>query len=156
ATLALAGFTAFFLAFAPAAVSKPTAPAPALWRIDGPQGDIYFFGSIHILPKGLQWRRPELDAALAEAQQLVFELDLDQAQDINVMGALVAKLGFLPPDQSLHKMLAPERRHQLDDLATSLGLDPQRMDRMRPWFAAITLSSLSIIKQNTKPGEPLN
>jgi uncharacterized protein YbaP (TraB family) len=67
--------------------------------------------------------------------------------------ALLGKFGFLPPGQSLHKMMAPERRAKFDEVAKSLGLDPDRMDRFRPWFAAITLSSLSIIKQNMKPGE---
>ena len=52
-------------------------------------------------------------------------------------------------------MLAPERRAKFDEIAKSFGLDPVRMDRFRPWFAAITLSSLSMLRQNSKPGEPL-
>src|SRR5437868_11910714 len=98
--------TALLLVLAPApAVSKTNAPAPAIWKIAGPQGDVYLFGSIHILPKGFAWRGAELEAAMAAAQQLVFELDLDQAEDPKTMGALVAKFGFLPRGQSLHAML---------------------------------------------------
>ncbi len=133
--------------------SAHATPQPALWKIDGPAGHVYFFGSIHILPKDYTWRTPELEAALTAAQQLVFELDIDQARDMKTMGGLIARLGLLPAGQSLHKMLAPERRAQFDTVAKSLGLDPARLDRMRPWLAAITLSTLSIAKQNTKPGE---
>jgi uncharacterized protein YbaP (TraB family) len=158
AAFLVAAAVALFFVFAPvtAREATSTAAAPALWKIDGPQGDIYLFGSIHILPNGFQWRRPELEAALAQAQQLVFELDLDEAQDPKTMGALVAKYGFLPPDHSLHKMLAPEHRRKLDEVARSFGMNPLVLDRMRPWLAAVTLSSFAIIKQNTKPGEPLN
>ncbi len=149
--------TAFaaFLALAPLS-ARETAPTPALWKIDGPSGDIYFFGSIHILPEGYQWRRPAMEAALQQAQRLVFELDLDAAKNPTTMGGIIMKYGFLPPDQDLHRMLAPEHRAKLDATAQSLGLTPAIVGRMRPWLAAITLTSLSLVKQNTKPGKPMN
>jgi uncharacterized protein len=148
----LAGVAAAFLAVAPLTAAEPRV-APALWKIDGPQGDVYLFGSIHVLPKGLSWRPPALDQALNEAQRLVFEINLDQAKNPAVMLPLVSKHGLLPQDQSLRKMLAPENRKKFDEVATSLGLMPQNLERMRPWFAALTLSSLSVMKQLKKPGE---
>ncbi len=140
------------LAAAPAVAREATKPEPALWKIDGPNGNIYLFGSIHLLPKGFAWRRPELDAALLQAQQLVFELDLDAAQDAAAKTELIAKHGFLKPGESLHAMLAAEHGERLDAVATSLGLNPAAIDRMRPWLAAVTVNSLSILKQNSKPG----
>jgi uncharacterized protein YbaP (TraB family) len=143
----LAGVAAFLIVFAPVTAREAPA-APALWKIDGANGDVYLFGSIHILPKGFAWRRPELEAALKEAQRLVFEIDIDQAKNMGTMSALLAKYGFLPSDKSLHKMLAPEHRKKLDAVATSLGMPPAALDRMRPWLAAVTLTSLSLLKQN--------
>jgi uncharacterized protein YbaP (TraB family) len=147
----LAAFAAFLLTIQPLA-GRETPAKPALWKIDGANGDVYFFGSIHILPKGFAWRRPELDAALNAAQRLVFEIDIDKAKDLGAMSALLAKYGFLRPDQSLHKMLAPEHRKRLDAVASSLDLPPAYLDRMRPWLAAVTLTSLALLKQNTKGG----
>ncbi len=155
AAFLFAGFAAFLFVLAPVAAREAEAK-PALWKIDGPAGDIYFFGSIHILPKGFRWRTPELEAALAEASRLVFELNLDEAKDQAAMAGLVAKYGFLPPDQSLHKMLAPEHRRKLGEVAKSFGLNPIAIDRMRPWLAAITLSALAVIKQSSEPGEPVS
>jgi uncharacterized protein len=71
---------------------------------------VFLFGSIHILPKGLQWRRPELEAALNQAQRLVFEINMDEAMDPLATMGLLTKIGFLPPDKSLRKMLALEHR----------------------------------------------
>ncbi len=150
-----AAIIALLLVIAPVTSRESTAN-PALWKIDGPNGDIYLFGSIHILPKGTAWRRPELEAALQQAQRLVFELDLDEAKNPAASIALVSKYGFLPPDKSLFRMIAPEYRAQLVEAAKTFGLPEATMDRMRPWLAAITLTSLNIVKQTTKKGDPLN
>jgi uncharacterized protein len=155
AAMYTAAIIALLLVFAPVTARESTAN-PALWKIDGPNGDIYLFGSIHILPKGTVWRRPELDAALQQAQRLVFELDLDEAKNPAASIALVSKYGFLPPDKSLFKMIAPEYRAQLVEAAKTFGVPEAAMDRMRPWLAAITLTSLNIVKQTTKKGDPLN
>jgi uncharacterized protein YbaP (TraB family) len=140
------------LSVAPGIARETAKPQPALWKVDGPNGDIYLFGSIHLLPKGFAWRRPELDAALLQAQQLVFELDLDAAQDPKAKTLLIAKHGFLKPGESLRTMLAPEHVERLDAVVKSLGIEPATIDRMRPWLAAVTLNSYAIIKQNSKPG----
>jgi uncharacterized protein YbaP (TraB family) len=154
---AIAAFTLFaFLFVAATAMARDTTASPAIWKIDGEKGDIYFFGSFHILPKDLVWRTPALEAALAAAQQLDFEVDLDQAQDPAIMGDLVARYGFLPPDKSLRKMIAVEYRARLEAVATELGLPIAAVDRMRPWLAALTITSLTALKQTAKPGEKLN
>src|SRR6185436_19829808 len=108
---------ALLVSLASVSAREVAAPTPALWRVEGPKGDIYFFGSMHLLPKALAWRSPALEGALKEADQLVFELDMDQAQSEQAMGDLVVKYGFLPRSESLHEMLAPEHRERLDAVA---------------------------------------
>lgn len=156
AATSAAALVALLFVFAPV-TARETAATPALWKVAGQNGDIYLFGSIHILPKGLRWKRPELEAALQRAQRLVFEIDLDEAMNPAATMGIVTQLGFLPPDKSLRKMLAPEYRVKLDKLATSLDLPPASVDRMRPWLAAITLTSLSLVKQSSKnDGKPVD
>lgn len=143
----IAGFVATLLAFAVMAALLVCAPAgardteatPALWKVDGPSGHVYFFGSIHVLPKGSVWRSRELDVALAAAQQLVFEVDVDEAQNPKEMSLLVKKYAFLQRGESLHAMLTPGHSERLDAVARSVGLEPSTVDRMRPWLAAMTL-----------------
>jgi len=150
---AIAAFTLFaFLFVAATAMARDTTASPAIWKIDGEKGDIYFFGSFHILPKDLVWRTPALDAALNVANQIVFEVDFDQAQDASVMGDLVARYGFLPPDKSLRRMIAVEYRAKLEATAADLGLPIASVDRMRPWLAALTITSLTAIRQTSRTG----
>ena len=150
---AIAAITLFaFLFVAATAMARDTTASPAIWKIDGEKGDIYFFGSFHILPKDLVWRTPALDAALNVANQIVFEVDFDQAQDASVMGDLVARYGFLPPDKSLRRMIAVEYRAKLEATAADLGLPIASVDRMRPWLAALTITSLTAIRQTSRTG----
>ena len=152
--LALCAFT-LIATFSPVSAENART-RPALWKIHGVTGDVYLFGSFHILPEGLDWRHSELERALQSAQRLEFEIDLDESQNVAVMGGLVQRYGLLPPGQSLFKILAPEYRKKLDDTVTSLGLAPASIDRMRPWLVALTITSLSIVKQNTKPGDEID
>ncbi len=145
---------AIVLIAAPAHGRESTA-GPALWKVDGDKGDIYFFGSIHILPPDLGWQTPELEQALKVAQKIHFEIDIDEASNPQVMGDLVTRFGFLPQGTSLRRMLAPEYRSKFDTVARSLGLSAEAMDRMRPWLAAITLTTLQATQQMTgKAGPP--
>jgi hypothetical protein len=147
-TCAMAAVALLFV-FAPVTARESTA-TPALWKIDGPAGDIYLFGSIHILPKGLKWRTPALDAALQQAHKLTFEIDIDAAKDTAAMMPLIAKLGFLPADQSLRKMLAPEHWTRLETIAKEYAMRPEILDRMRPWLVAMTLSAAAAAKHMAK------
>ena len=62
------------MAAAPVALAKPP-----VWVVHSGQTTIVLFGSIHLLPAGLDWRPPQLDAALATAGELWFELPIDAA-----------------------------------------------------------------------------
>jgi uncharacterized protein YbaP (TraB family) len=151
ASLAFAVSLAFLVVIAPAA-ARDSRVAPALWKIETAKGRVWLFGSFHILPKNMVWHTPDLDAALQQAQELVFEINMDDAQDPSKMGALVRDFGFLPPGQSLHRMLATEYRAKLDATLKDLGLPAAGIDRMRPWLAALTITSLSAMRQTSKTG----
>jgi len=141
----------------PTPAASEVAPSPAIWKIEGANGSrVYLFGSIHILPQGFVWRTPALEAAINSAQHLVFEINIDEAKNPLLMMAMTAKFGMLPKGESLHRLLAPERRAQFDQVVTSLGLNPSRLDRMTPWLAAMTIAQLAAAKQSLQPGQKLN
>ncbi|MBI1212896.1 MAG: hypothetical protein GC190_15650 [Alphaproteobacteria bacterium] len=144
-----------FVALLPTRAADTTAPSPAIWKIDGPNGRVFLFGSIHILPSGFTWRTPALEAAMNSAQHMVFEINIDEVKNPLYMMAMTARFGMLPKGESLHRLLSPERRKQFDEVVTSLGLSPTRLDRMTPWLAAMTISSISAAKQSLKPGQTL-
>ena len=117
--------------------SVPSAAAePALWRIADEDSEIWLFGTVHVLPRSLQWRGPRFEAAFAAAEELVTETDVD-ADDY---AALVSQYGALPPGApDLNTQLGADAT-RLAGVSRSLNIDPAALQRDRPWFAAIRLS----------------
>lgn len=111
---------------------------PALWTVHGPKGTAYLFGSIHALPPEVDWHTKEIDAAMAKADVLVFELAMDEGFKERVQ-AYVRERGTLPPGQHLRELLTPDTRKEFDADIADLGIAPAAVDRMRPWLAALTI-----------------
>lgn len=149
ATLSLCALA--LVAAMPALARDAAVATPALWKIDGPNGDVYLFGSVHLLPKGVNWRTPAIDSALKQAQTVTFEIELDDAKNFAESQRLIGKLGLLPQGTTLRKMLAPEHRAKFERVATAVGLAPQILDGFRPWLAAVTISVQWIVSKGYDP-----
>jgi uncharacterized protein YbaP (TraB family) len=122
----------------PAQARSPQPGHPALWEVSDPDTTIYLFGTIHRLPDGLEWRTPELDQAMASAQELVVETIVDEKNPAKLMGVM-ASLGFaqgLPP---LAERVPAAQRPTLAAAIKQSGFPPQALDRMKTWTAAIIL-----------------
>ncbi len=130
------GLTALAAATVLIATPAPAAAEPAVWTIRDADSTIVLFGSVHLLPAGLDWRPATLDAALAEADDLWFETLTDDAAS----GLAARRLGVLPAGDSLMTRLTPQGRARLQRQGERLGLSPAAVDHLRPWLADLTLS----------------
>jgi uncharacterized protein YbaP (TraB family) len=148
-----ASLAALSIAFSPAATRDAAAQvdAPALWRVAGPKGNVFLFGSFHLLPADVKWRTPAVESALNEAAVVVFETDFAGAQDPRVSQALIAKYGFLPPGQTLRSVLSTSTNAELEKTATDLEIPPPSLAPLRPWLAALTLGLQFAIHQGFDP-----
>ncbi len=148
-----ASLAALSIAFSPVATRDAAAQvdAPALWRIAGPKGNVFLFGSFHLLPADVKWRTPAVESALNEAAVVVFETDFAGAQDPRVSQALIAKYGFLPPGQTLRRVLSTSTNAELEKTATDLEIPPPSLAPLRPWLAALTLGLQFAIHQGFDP-----
>jgi uncharacterized protein YbaP (TraB family) len=132
--LAAGLLAALALGAAPAAQAKPP-----VWVVHAGGATITLFGSIHLLPAGLDWRSPALDAALAGANELWFELPIDAATNDEASQQSIAR-GALPKGRSLIAMMTADQAKHLVDAGVSLNCAPEALDRMQPWMADLTLS----------------
>lgn len=132
------------LALAGCAAQEASA-RPPIWVVRDADSELVLFGSVHVLPPGLAWRPAELDAALAKADDLWFELPIDPGSEAKV-GQLAAAKGMLPPDQSLTKMLSPDGAQRLEKAAADLGVSMAVLDRLEPWFAEVALAGAQFMK----------
>lgn len=133
--LALAALVA---ACAPAPVQAK--PRPAVWVVRDADSEMTLFGSVHVLPPGLDWRPEALDAALAEADDLWFELPVDPGTEAQA-AALALRHGMMPPGQALADTLDPESLARLQRLAQRHDLPMATLAQLKPWFAEVLVAA---------------
>ena len=135
---------------APVAQQQPAPPParPAMWKVADADTTIYLFGTIHALPKGIEWFDGKIAAAFENSQELVTEIvETEPAQ----MQKAVLATGVLPAGKSLRDMLAPRQKADFEAALMANGLPVQTFDRMKPWYAAVFLSTLPILQGGFDP-----
>lgn len=128
--------------------AAPTAGAakPALWKVSDADTTIYLFGTIHLLPEGLEWQTPVLRRALAESDALVIEAVLGDDPTKQVQALM--KLGVRPGLPPLAERVPADKRAALTKLVADAGVPAAVLDRMETWAAALTLVAVSLQKMN--------
>jgi uncharacterized protein len=123
-----------------ALLASPALAAPPVWTVRDADSEIVLFGSMHVLPKDLDWRPPALDAALSRADDLWFEVPMDAAADRR-MQDLAGAYGLLPPGQTLISRLKPRAAARLRKLAGRLDVPMSEIERLKPWMAEVRLTT---------------
>lgn len=104
-------------------------PAPALWRLSDADTTIYMMGTVHLLPPGFRWRNPQLDAVVAEVDELVVETsDGDAPQMMEVISDKSARL--LAQRTPTSQQLAPAARGKWRSLIELQGMSFAEVDRL--------------------------
>ena len=120
-----------------------------LWSLQGKTNKIYLLGSVHLM-KESETLPAAIDAAYADAEKLVMEIDMDDL-DSAKMQQDVAELAMQPEEQTLQQQLGPETYQQFAAKLQPLSIDPALLERFRPWFAAITLVQVQMMKLGFDP-----
>ncbi|MDR7116827.1 TraB/GumN family protein [Caulobacter sp. BE254] len=118
--------------------------APAMWEVRDHDTRIYLFGAMHVLAPNVKWRTRAFDRAYARADKVWFETraDADPAE----VRALVDRYG-VDPERSLTEKLPPRTVATLKAALERDGGSLDRVDRLRPWAAAMMLSVLPMTQQ---------
>ena len=130
---------------------KPEAqPAkPAMWKLSDKDTNVYLFGTIHALPKDLQWRTPALEAAISQSSDLVLEVgDLDDQAAITGAFQKLALSPGLPP---LAARIPEEKVAGLNKLVSESGVPARVLDSLETWAAGLTIASASLGKLGVDP-----
>lgn len=131
------------------APAKEAAPAadlatPALWKVSDADTTIYLFGTVHALPPGVNWYHGKVVQAFEGSQELVTEIaDVDPAR----MQQAVIAHAVLPEGETLQGKLTPESYAGIAAALSQHGLPPAAFDRYKPWYAAVALATLPLMKE---------
>jgi uncharacterized protein len=129
---------ALLAALALSSCARPEPARPALWHVEGPNGEqAWLFGTIHALPEPVDWRTDRIEAALAASDRLI--LEVAAVGDGAEIGKIFAQLGQSPGLAPLAMRLVPEDRAELRSDMAEAGLAPGALDGMETWAAALAL-----------------
>ncbi|WP_133365248.1 TraB/GumN family protein [Qipengyuania sediminis] len=148
--LSLASCAALRDAPAPAAPANAAPAGPALWRFGDADTTIYLFGTVHALPKDTEWYRGPVAAAVASSRTLVTEIPMGSLNTPEVQKVFLAAAA-LPEGQSLRALLTAEQRAAYEAALGKLALPVSAFDRFEPWFAALMLATVPILKAGYTP-----
>jgi hypothetical protein len=124
------------------AASKPapksTVATPAMWTVHGSKGTVYLLGSIHALPKNIDWQYPALMQKLAASDTFVFEVPMDADSRAKAV-TYFRENALMPQGMSLPSMFDAEMRSDFRDVVMLTHADPTVLPYLRPWLAALVL-----------------
>lgn len=127
-------------------------PAGSVWVVDAPKtgGRLFLCGTIHILREDDYPLSPAYEAAYANADRVVFELP-PGAGEGSSMTSRMRELGVYSAENSLEASVSPETWVAVKKWATSRGVEPSSLNRFRPWFVALLITSTEYAALGAKP-----
>jgi uncharacterized protein len=134
-----------------AAKASRGAGKPAIWTLKDEDTTLYFLGTVHLLRPDLEWRSAEIDAAIAAADTIVLEVDTTSPEAGREMMKFVGAQGMFTDGTQLSSLLTEEETAQLTVALESLELPIDAIQPMRPWYAAINISVMQLMRDGFNP-----
>lgn len=135
---------------APAPATAPAGKGPALWKVADADTTIYLFGTVHVLPAGLEWYDAPINEALGASQTIVTEIPMDAGSQAQLQQLTQAK-GLLPAGTTLRALLNAEQTATYTTAMGKIGIPVEAFDPLKPWLAGLTFAVLPLMQQGYDP-----
>lgn len=126
------------------------APGPAMWKVADEDTTIYLFGTVHVLPKEVEWYDTTIDTALQSADIIVTEIPMDPSADA-AMQQMAMQKGMLPAGTTLRSLLNAEQTATYTAAMSKIGIPVEAFDTLKPWMAGLTFTVLPLMQQGYSP-----
>ncbi len=119
-----------------------------LWKVRNGRTTVYLLGSLHFLKKENYPLNSKIENAFEEADTLIVEANIQDKSKIDVE-TITERALYLGKD-SLKDHLSKETYELIKDRAHKLGIPLEVMNKLRPWFLAISLFGLELKKKGVE------
>jgi len=137
-----AGATAADPASAEARASG-AAHTPLLWKVSdakgGPDSVLYLLGSIHVLKPSDYPLSQDIDAALDDAEHVVFEVEIASLSAPDNVAKMQQSM-MAGDGKTLSARLSPEARTRLETLLTAGGGSLEQVEALDPWAMNLSMA----------------
>lgn len=121
-----------------------------LWRVQGVNNSVYLLGSIHLLRAEDHPLPTVIDAAYADAEVLIMELDMDDIDAARTQ-QLFNQSGVLRDGTTLRELMGEELYARAAAIAESNDIPIDLLAQSKPWLAAITVEMMALYRIGFNP-----
>ena len=114
-----------------------------LWEVETSTNNVFLLGSLHLLKSDAYPLAAEIDSAYRLSPKVVFETDIGAMEDPAVQARML-NMAMYPEGQTLAQHIPPEMQKALNKKLADLGLPMEAFVRFKPWFLAVTLTTLEL------------
>jgi uncharacterized protein YbaP (TraB family) len=120
-----------------------------LWKVQSKTGTVYMLGSIHLLKKEVYPLNEKIEDAFDKSNVLVVEANINDIGQIDIQKLIES--AFYPENESLKNHVSRETYEMIKKEFGELGLPPEFINKQKPWFLALTLTSVELVRLGFDP-----
>ena len=120
-----------------------------LWRVQSKTTTVYMVGSVHFLKQENYPLNPAIETAFNRSAILALEANVNDLSKLNLQNLL--EQAFYPENSSLEKHVSPETYRYIGKEIGKFGLPVELVNRQKPWFLALTLEALELMRLGFDP-----
>lgn len=121
-----------------------------MWLVEGESNRVYILGSVHLLRREDHPLPAVIEAAYDDAEALIMELDMDDL-DAALAQSAASRLGVIRDEQTLAGLMGERLYAEAAAAAALLDIPFDMLDKTEPWFAAITVEQLILMRIGFNP-----
>lgn len=114
------------------------------WKVSDHNSSVWILGSIHFADSSFYPLDPVIEKAFVNAEELAVEINLNDDSTSSEISSKMMQDGLLPKGTTLNSVLPRNLWNSLDSLCAAWNFPIMALQRLRPWFAATTLSAVAI------------
>jgi uncharacterized protein YbaP (TraB family) len=120
-----------------------------LWKVQSKTNTLYILGSIHFLKKEMYPLNKKIEDAFDKSEVLVVEANINDIGQIDIQRLL--ETAFYSGNETLEKHVSRETYELVKKEFGGLGIPLELVNKQKPWFLALTLTSMELVKLGFDP-----
>ena len=120
-----------------------------LWKVQSKTNTLYILGSVHFLKKEMYPLNKKIEDSFDKSEVLVVEANINDIGQIDIQRLL--ETAFYSGNETLEKHVSRETYELVKKEFGGLGVPLELINKQKPWFLALTLTSLELLKLGFDP-----
>lgn len=123
---------------------------PQIWKMSDEDTDVYLFGTVHLLPEGVNWKSNELTAILNNMDTLYIEADIESPGAQQAMAASVMQHGMFTDGKTLSGVLG-DNAAVVEKAAGEFGIPFAQIQTLKPWMVGLQMTQMKMMQDGFSP-----